>query len=109
MQLPVPHENIERQVVAGLAQCDILSIIEEIMSYYFFAWSPEIEEHLAEHDVSPEEFEEVVSDPDTEDISRSTGNPIAFGWTSEGRYLCCVFKRSGDDIIEPVTAYEVEE
>ncbi len=79
------------------------------MPYYYFAWSPEIEEHLAEHDVTPEEFEEVVSDPDYEDISRSSGNPIAFGSTAEDRYLRCVFKRLGDDIIEPVTAYEVEE
>jgi uncharacterized DUF497 family protein len=79
------------------------------MPYYFFAWTPEIEEHLAEHDVTPEEFEEVVSDPDYEDISRSTGNPIAFGSTSEGRFLCCVFIRLGDDMIEPVTAYDVEE
>lgn len=79
------------------------------MPYYFFAWTPEIVDHLAEHDVTPDEFEEVVSDPDDEDASRSTGNPIAFGSTLEGRYLCCVFKRLGDDMIEPVTAYEVEE
>ena len=49
------------------------------MPYYFFIWTPEIIDHLAEHDVTPEEFEEVVSDPDYEDVSRSTGNPIAFG------------------------------
>jgi hypothetical protein len=84
-------------------------ILRRKMPYYYFAWSLEIEEHLAEHDVTPEEFEEVVSEPDSEDISRSSGDPIAFGWTSEGRYLCCVFKRLGDDIIEPVTAYDVEE
>ena len=34
-------------------------------------------------------------------VSRSTGNPLAFGSTSEGRYLCCVFKRLDDDAIEP--------
>ena len=79
------------------------------MPYYFFVWTPEITDHLAEHDVTPEEFEEVVSDPDDEDVSRSTGNPIAFGSTSGGRFLCCVFKRFKDDVIEPVTAYEVDE
>ena len=79
------------------------------MPYYFFVWTPEIIDHLAEHDVTPEEFEEVVSDPDDEDVSRSTGNPIAFGSTSAGRFLCCVFKRLGDDVIEPVTAYDVDE
>jgi hypothetical protein len=78
------------------------------MPLYFFIWTPEIIDHLAEHDVTPEEFEQVVSHPDQEDVSRSTGNPLAFGFTSDGRYLCCVFKLLDEDTIEPVTAYEVE-
>jgi hypothetical protein len=69
----------------------------------------EIVEHLAEHDVSPDEFEEVVSDPHYEGVSRSTGNPIAIGYTSVGRHLCCVFRRLDNDTIEPVTAYDVGE
>lgn len=77
------------------------------MPFYFFVWTPEIIEHLAEHGVTPEEFEEVVSNPDSEDVSRSSGNPIAFGSSANGRCLCCVFKRIGSDTIEPVTAYEV--
>ena len=79
------------------------------MPYYFYVWTPEIVEHLAEHDVTPEEFEEVVSNPAHEDVSRSTGNPLAFGFTSEGRHLCCVYKRLDEDMIEPITAYEVAE
>jgi hypothetical protein len=79
------------------------------LPYYFFVWTPEIIAHLAEHGVAPEEFEEVVSDPDYEDVSRSTGNPIAFGRSSAGRFLCCVFQRFGNDMIEPVTAYDVGE
>jgi hypothetical protein len=79
------------------------------MPYYFFIWTPEIEEHLAEHDITPGEFEEVVSNPDYEDVSRSTGNPLAFGLTTDGRYLCCVFRRLDNDTIEPITAYEVGE
>jgi hypothetical protein len=79
------------------------------MPYYFFIWTAETIEHLAEHDVTPQEFEDVVSNPDYEDASRSTGNPIAFGITSDGRQLCCVFRRLDDDTIEPITAYEVSE
>jgi hypothetical protein len=79
------------------------------MPYFFFIWTPEIVEHLAEHEVTPEEFEEVVSNPDYEDVSRSTANPLAFGFTSGGRYLCCVYRRLDGDTIEPITAYEVEE
>jgi hypothetical protein len=79
------------------------------MPHYFFIWSQEVIDHLAEHEVAPEEFEEDVGNPDCEDISRSTGNPIAFGSTSEGRYLCCVFRRFDGDTVEPVTAYDVGE
>jgi len=79
------------------------------MPYYFFVWTSEIVEHLAQHDVTPEEFEEVVSEPDYEDVSRTTGNPIAVGSTGEGRRLCCVFKRLDRDTIEPVTAYDIGE
>jgi hypothetical protein len=77
------------------------------MPYYFFTWTAEIVEHLAEHDVTPEEFEQVVCNSECATLSRSSGNPIVFGYTSEGRYLCCVFRRLDVDVIEPVTAYEV--
>ncbi len=79
------------------------------MPYYFFVWPPEIIEHLAENDVTQEEFEEVVSHPELEDISRSSGDPVVFGLTSNGKYMCCVFRRIDDDTIEPITAYEVDE
>ena len=79
------------------------------MPHYFFVWTPEIIAHLAEHDVSTEEFEEVVTNSEYEDVNRSTGNPVAFGSTSAGRRLCCVFKRFEEDLIEPVTAYDVGE
>jgi len=79
------------------------------MPHYFFIWTPDIIEHLAEHDVLPEDFGKIVSNPDYEDVSRKTGTPVAFGSTSDGRYLCCVFKRHGKDVIEPVTAYDVDE
>ncbi len=79
------------------------------MPFYSFIWTPEIIDHLAEHDVSQEDFETIVSNPESEDVSRTTGKPIAFGTTSDGRSLCCVFRRIGDDIIEPVTAFDVGE
>ena len=79
------------------------------MPYYFFVWTQDVIDHLAEHGVTPEEFEQIVSAPYSEDVSRVTGNPIAFGTTPEGRLLCCVFKRLDIDTIEPVTAYDVGE
>ena len=79
------------------------------MPFYFFGWTPNNIEYLEQHDVTPEEFEEVVSDPLYETISRSSGDTIAMGWTSTGRYLCCVYRIDDDGVyIEPVTAYELD-
>lgn len=78
------------------------------MAYYYFHWNDEIREHLAEHGVSPEEFEAIVSFPDGQGVSRSSGLPIAFGETEDGRTLACVYRLLDELNIEPVTAYEVE-
>ena len=79
------------------------------MPFYLFIWSDQIEEHFAEHGVTPDEFEEVVCDPDEVDQSRSSGRHIAFGETSTGKYLACVYEFLDDTTVLPVTAYEVED
>ncbi len=76
------------------------------MPYYEFSWTDEIIEHLAEHDVSPEDFQEVVMAPDETSLSRSSGRPCCWGETSEGRYLFCVYEFLDSITIVPVTAYE---
>jgi hypothetical protein len=78
------------------------------MPYYFFAWDDEAERHLAANGVTPEEFQSVLENPHREAVSRSSGQPIAFGWTTDGRYLACVYDLV-DEVIRPVTAYEIEE
>ena len=77
------------------------------MPYYEFVWTDEIMGHLAEHGVSPDDFELVVSNPDSRDISRSTRRLCCFGEASDGRYLYCVYEMLDDVTIIPVTAYEV--
>jgi hypothetical protein len=48
-------------------------------------------QHIAAHDITIEEVEEVLLDRNSEDtISRSSGRPITFGYTSSGRYLAVV-------------------
>ncbi len=82
------------------------------MPKYFFHWTREIVEHLAENDVTPEEFEEVVQDAFSEaTISRSSGRPARIGVTeAAGRVLFCVFEWIDSDEmhIEPTTAYEID-
>ncbi len=45
------------------------------MPYFEFVWTDEIVDHLAEHGVNQQDFEEVVSNPHRVGMSRSTGRP----------------------------------
>jgi hypothetical protein len=67
-------------------------------------------QHLLEHDVSVEEAEEVLLSPQSSRaVSRSSGLPTAFGWTSTGRHIAVVYELVDEDplTLRPVTAYEV--
>jgi hypothetical protein len=79
------------------------------MPFFFFIWSDERIAHLAANGVTPEEFEQVVCNPDERGISRSTGYPTAFGPTDEGKYLVCVFQLIDADTVAPITAFEPED
>ncbi len=79
------------------------------MPFYFFVWDEENVEHLGEHGISPEEFEAIVSDPEHEDSSRSSGRPMAFGFTTDGRFVACVFEKIDDATVYPITAFEIED
>jgi uncharacterized DUF497 family protein len=70
-------------------------------------WTPAIVAHLATHDVSQDEFEEVVSNPTFQECSDSSGRPAVIGYTGTGRLLFCVFEEINETYIEPVTAYEL--
>lgn len=78
------------------------------MPHVLFHWNDEIVEYVAQHGVTPEEFEEVVLASKNVHISRSSGRPIVFGETSTGKFLACVFEYIGPDEVVPVTAYEVD-
>ena len=79
------------------------------MPFYLFVWNNQIEEYLAQHGVTPDEFEEVVCDPDEVDQSQSSERCIAFGETSTGKYLACIYELLDAATVLPVTAYEVED
>jgi uncharacterized DUF497 family protein len=79
------------------------------MPFFFFVWDIENERHLAAHGVSADELEEVECDPDFVGESQSSGRPIAFGMTSAGRYLACVYELIDPDTVYPIPAFEPEE
>ena len=82
------------------------------MAYYEIIWDEEPDgnvEHIAEHDLTQEDVEEVIFNPVDRDESRSSGLPIVFGFTPDGRYIMVVYEQIDDVTIYPVTAYDVEE
>lgn len=65
-------------------------------------------ERISEHGITMDDVEEVLFNPTGRDRSRSSGLPIAFGVTPDGRYILVVHEQIDDCTIFPVTAYEVE-
>lgn len=66
-------------------------------------------QHIQEHDITIEEAEEVLLDErSSRAVSRSSGLPTVFGWTSTGRHIAVVYELVDDDplTLRPVTAYE---
>ena len=76
------------------------------MPYYDFLWTSETIQHIGEHDVSQQDFEEIVSDPEKIGESRTTGRPCCWGGTADGRFLLCVFEKIDELTVLPVTAFE---
>ena len=79
------------------------------MARMIFIWTDEIVDHIGEHAISPDDFEHVVSHPVSRGFSRSTGLPVAWGHTADGRYIMAVYEQLDPLTILPVTAYEVPE
>jgi uncharacterized DUF497 family protein len=63
--------------------------------------------HCAEHGISIEEIEEVLTNPADSDISHSSGFPVVFGETSAGRHIVVVYELIDAMTVYPITAYEV--
>jgi len=79
------------------------------MPFLQFIWTDEVISHLNEHGISPEDFEDVVCIPIGTSESQSSGLPVAFGYTSHGRYIIAVYQVLDETTVLPVTAYEVNE
>ena len=66
-------------------------------------------EHIEEHGLTIEDVEYVLADPESQGVSRSSGQPCVFGHVPDGRYVIVVSEHVDKDTINPVTAYEVRE
>ncbi len=65
--------------------------------------------HIAEHGLSKEDVEQVLCNPSKTGVSRSSGRPMAFGYTESRTYIAVVYEELGEDSVYPVTAFELEE
>jgi hypothetical protein len=77
------------------------------MPFYNFLWTDEIIEHVAQHGLTQDDFEYVVTHPLRRGVSRSSGLPAAWGYTEDGRYVIAVYDEIDELTLLPVTAYEV--
>lgn len=64
-------------------------------------------QHIARHNVTLEEVEDVLRNPTDMDTSRSSGRPVVFGDTGAGRHLIIVYEMIDDATVYPITAYDV--
>ncbi len=77
---------------------------------HFFHWNDENIKYVSQHDVTPEEFEEVFeSGEDVDNRDESGGHEARIGYDSRGRLLFVIFDDiNGIDIV-PFNAFEVED
>ena len=66
-------------------------------------------QHIAEHGLTIEDVEEVLSNPTSTGTSASSGRPCVWGYTLEGIYTIVVYDEIDQDTVRVVTAYEVPE
>ena len=65
--------------------------------------------HIAEHDISIDEVEDVLDNPrNRTGPSNHAGRMLTCGETGTGRFLCVARERAEDDplIVKPVTAFD---
>lgn len=78
------------------------------MEYLSFEWDERNLEHIARHDVDPDEAEAAIDNYPL--ILRTTDNKyLAYGQTDEGRFLLIVFIRKPGPLVRVITARELTE
>jgi hypothetical protein len=71
------------------------------MAHVECIWTKSIVAHIAEHGISQDDFEFVVQHPESKGLSRSTGLPVSWGHTQDGRYIMAVY-----ELIDQITVGE---
>ncbi|MCA9221002.1 MAG: hypothetical protein KDA71_11790 [Planctomycetales bacterium] len=65
--------------------------------------------HIAEHGLDKDDVGHVFDHPIGSMVSHSSSRPIVFGFIPDGRYIAVVYEFVDEDMVYPITAYEVPE
>ncbi|MFO0967477.1 MAG: DUF4258 domain-containing protein [Gemmataceae bacterium] len=84
------------------------------MSIFRIFWDDEDDpdgnvQHIAQHGLTMDDVEEVLSNPTSEGMSKSSGLPCVWGYAAEDIYIIVVYDQVDQDTVRVVTAYEVPE
>jgi hypothetical protein len=66
-------------------------------------------QHIAEHGLTIDDVECVLTNPTAEGTSKSAQLPCCFGYTPAGEFIIVVYEQPSKETIYPITAYEVPE
>ncbi len=64
-------------------------------------------QHIARHNLTKAEVEEVLENPTDTDTSWSSGGPVVFGDTVGGRHIMVVYEMIDAASVYPITAFDV--
>lgn len=73
---------------------------------HYFWWDDDNVEHIANHGIEPLEAEEILLESKWI-IRAGQGKYIAYGQTSEGRYLLVVFAKKANHYLRIITARDM--
>ena len=74
-----------------------------------FEWSDRNIEHIARHNVSPDEVEDVAFDDEPWIRKGRKGTRYMLGFTIGGRYLFIVYRLKSEGISRVITAMDMDE
>ena len=66
-------------------------------------------QHIAQHGLTKDEVADVLDDPEGEDVSRSSRQPIVFGRTRHGDRIAVVYEQVDKNTVYPITAFRIED
>jgi uncharacterized protein len=79
------------------------------MEITWFEWDDDNVEHIARHNVSPDEVEDVAFDDEPQIRKGRKGTRYMLGYTAAGRYLFIVYILKGKGTSRVITAMDMDD